>query len=66
MIRSLERINPAVRVISASGLAVELVPERGDSRAIRVQLRKPYTANELLRTVYEVLNANVEEEVNRG
>ena len=59
MIRSLERINPVIRVISASGLvnASELLPEKADSGSIRVQLRKPYTVSELLRTVHEVLTA---------
>jgi CheY-like chemotaxis protein len=58
MIRSLERINPEVRVISASGLVngSGLLPTQ-ESGAIRVQLRKPYTAGELLRTVHEVLTA---------
>jgi PAS domain S-box-containing protein len=58
MIPSLERINPLVRVISASGLVNESAPlGKEDSRAIRVQLRKPYTASELLQTVHEVLTA---------
>jgi PAS domain S-box-containing protein len=58
MIRSLERIDPAVRVISASGLVnvTELMPESSPN-CIRVQLRKPYTAGELLRTVHDVLTA---------
>jgi len=58
MIRSLARINPDVRVISASGLAnASQFQDKRDSDVIRVQLRKPYTASELLRTVHEVLNA---------
>jgi PAS domain S-box-containing protein len=60
MVRSLERIDPAVRVISASGLVVDR-PETLElprSGAVRVQLRKPYTALELLRTVHEVLTAD--------
>lgn len=56
MIRSLERINPVVRVISASGL-LDGEEEDGELNSIRVQLRKPYTASELLRTVHDVLNA---------
>jgi CheY-like chemotaxis protein len=57
MIRSLERINPDVRIISASGLvnASELLPEKVEPGSIRVQLRKPYTASELLHTVHDVL-----------
>lgn len=59
MIRSLQWINPEVRVISASGLVngTEPAPENSESSAILVQLHKPYTANELLRTVHEVLKA---------
>jgi PAS domain S-box-containing protein len=59
MIRSLERINPAVRVISASGLVngSDLLPQKTHLGPIRVQLRKPYTASELLRTVHDVLSA---------
>jgi CheY-like chemotaxis protein len=57
MIRSLESINPAVRVISASGLlnGSGLLPH--ESGTVRIQLRKPYTASELLRTVHDVLTA---------
>jgi CheY-like chemotaxis protein len=60
MIRSLERIDPAVRVISASGLVLDRQEtlELPHSRAIRVQLRKPYTALELLCTVHDVLTAD--------
>jgi len=57
MIRSLERINPGVRVISASGLVLdEQVPGSSSAGRIRVHLRKPYTARELLLMVDEVLH----------
>ena len=56
MIRNLERLNPVVRVISASGLLGEEA-EGEELNSIRVQLSKPYTAGELLRTVHDVLNA---------
>ena len=59
MIRSLERINPDVRVISASGLASNgRLSHNGDSSRFRRMLSKPYTASDLLRTVDEVLKAS--------
>ena len=61
MIRSLERINPDVRVISASGLASNgRLSHNGDSSRFRRMLSKPYTASDLLRTVDEVLKASYE------
>jgi CheY-like chemotaxis protein len=56
MIRSLERINPNVRVISASGLAAKPGLTNMQSSAWRVLLTKPFTAEELLRTVHEILS----------
>lgn len=55
MIKSLVRINPDIPVISASGLILD---EREESEllSMRHQLRKPYTAGELLRAVHSVLN----------
>ena len=55
MIRSLERIEPEVRVVSASGLVLDQTEEDAVV-AKRPQLRKPYTAGELLRTVHDVLH----------
>ena len=52
MIRLLERINPEIRVISTSGLAP--TPQAAPT-PFRVSLSKPYTAEELLRTVDRVL-----------
>jgi len=56
MIRSLERIDPEVRVISASGLVTDQ-PNDGELPSMRLQLRKPYTAGELLRAVHDVLHS---------
>ncbi len=52
MIRSLERLNSGIRVISTSGLAGNHQPS---TFPFRVSLPKPYTAEQLLRTVHEVL-----------
>jgi nitrogen-specific signal transduction histidine kinase/CheY-like chemotaxis protein len=56
MIRSLEKINPNVRVISASGLAAnsKMQPDPQPS-GLRVLLTKPFTAEELLRAVHGML-----------
>jgi CheY-like chemotaxis protein len=52
MIQYMLRINRDVRVISASGLASK--PEL-DASPIHVKLPKPYTAEQLLRTVHNLL-----------
>ncbi len=61
MIRSLRKINPAVRVISASGLASSEKDEEDSNgpmaSASRVLLTKPFTTEQLLRTVREVIHA---------
>ncbi len=55
-IRALRRINPAVKIIAASGLS-----ENGKLGSIhglvKTFLAKPYTADRLLKTIDEVLNA---------
>ena len=54
-IRTLERIDPQVKVIAVSGLITgrEMVKElNGEVTAF---LSKPYTNDELLKTVYEIL-----------
>jgi two-component system cell cycle sensor histidine kinase/response regulator CckA len=54
MIRSLERINPAVRVLCASGLIGE--SSHTVSRSpLRKVLSKPYTAEQLLNAVHELI-----------
>jgi PAS domain S-box-containing protein len=56
MIRSLERINPSVKVLSASGLVGE---SRGVqfSGPLRKTLPKPFTAEQLLHAVHDLIAA---------
>jgi PAS domain S-box-containing protein len=56
MIRSLERLDPRLCVISASAL-VPAPKHQPANSAFRAALPKPYTAEQLLRTVHNVLNA---------
>jgi two-component system cell cycle sensor histidine kinase/response regulator CckA len=55
MIRSLERINPTVRVLSASGL-VDSRPAPAE-KPFRKLLSKPYTAEQLLNAVHDLIVA---------
>jgi two-component system, cell cycle sensor histidine kinase and response regulator CckA len=55
MIRSLERINPEVRVLCASGLAGESPADL--SSPLRKVLPKPYTAEQLLHAVRDLIAA---------
>jgi two-component system cell cycle sensor histidine kinase/response regulator CckA len=56
MIRSLERLNPAIRVLSASGLVADsgITKKAGPWGKA---LPKPYTAEQLLKAVHELLTA---------
>jgi CheY-like chemotaxis protein len=56
MVRSLERINPAVRVLSASGLVGEPRAPQSSS-PLRKLLPKPFTAEQLLHAVHELIVA---------
>ncbi|MBR8834530.1 MAG: response regulator [Stigonema ocellatum SAG 48.90 = DSM 106950] len=57
-IRTLKKINPAVKIIAVSGLAssekVNIVTNMG----VQAFLAKPYTAKELLQTISDVKNRN--------
>ncbi len=54
-IRALQRMNPKVRIIAASGLGTGLRASEGTLEGVSVFLNKPYTAEKLLKTLAEVL-----------
>jgi PAS domain S-box-containing protein len=56
-IRALQRMNPHVRIIAASGLGTGLHAGEGTLEGVSVFLNKPYTAEKLLKTLAEVLRA---------
>lgn len=54
-IRALQRMNPSVRIIAASGLGVGQRAGEGALEGVAVFLNKPYTAEKLLKTLAQVL-----------
>jgi two-component system, cell cycle sensor histidine kinase and response regulator CckA len=54
-IRALQRMNPKVRIIAASGLGTGHRAGEGTLEGVSVFLNKPYTAEKLLRTLADVL-----------
>ena len=54
-IRALQRMNPQVRIIAASGLGAGQRAGEGALEGVSVFLNKPYTAEKLLRTLAQVL-----------
>ena len=54
-IRALQRMNPKVRIIAASGLGVGQRAGEGALEGVAVFLNKPYTAEKLLTTLAQVL-----------
>ena len=55
-IRALQRMNPKVRIIAASGLGAGQHAGEGALEGVSVFLNKPYTAEKLLKTLAHVLN----------
>lgn len=54
-IRALQRMNPEVRIIAASGLGTGQRAGEGALEGVSVFLNKPYTAEKLLKTLAQVL-----------
>jgi len=54
-IRALQRMNPKVRIIAASGLGAGQRAGEGVLEGVAVFLNKPYTAEKLLNTLARVL-----------
>ena len=54
-IRALQRMNPQVRIIAASGLGTGQRAGEGPLEGVAVFLNKPYTAEKLLKTLAQVL-----------
>ena len=58
-IRTLQKINPLVKIIAVSGLTSSDKVAAAASAGVKTFLEKPYTAKELLQTINEVLTANI-------
>jgi PAS domain S-box-containing protein len=56
-IRALQKMNPAIKIIAASGLAAGHKPGEGSLEGVKVFLSKPYTAEKLLKALAEVLKS---------
>jgi len=57
-IRTLQKINPQVKVVSVSGLSAnDQVVRAATGTTVKAFLSKPYTAKDLLKTLHEVLHA---------
>ncbi|MDJ1423082.1 MAG: ATP-binding protein [Candidatus Methanoperedens sp.] len=56
-IRALNKINPEIRIIAASGLTEKDKLAKVPDNHVKAFLSKPYTAEVLLKTIYEVLSA---------
>jgi PAS domain S-box-containing protein len=56
-IRALKKMNPAVKIIAASGLTAGNRVGEGQLEGVAIFLSKPYTAEKLLKALSEVVNA---------
>jgi PAS domain S-box-containing protein len=56
-IRALQKLNPQVKIIAASGLAAQEKAAEATSLGVRLFLSKPYTAEKLLRALADTLRA---------
>ena len=55
-IRALQRMNPRVKVIAASGLTGNGQSAEAEAAGVKTFLAKPYTAEKLLKTLAELLS----------
>jgi PAS domain S-box-containing protein len=58
LIQALKRMNPAVKIIAASGLNADVNASRVTGAGVNHFLTKPYTAGTLLQTLREILSEN--------
>jgi two-component system, cell cycle sensor histidine kinase and response regulator CckA len=57
-IRALQKLNPQVRIIAASGLAANEKSAEANALGVRLFLSKPYTAEKLLHSLADILHDN--------
>ena len=62
MIKELHRLDPGLRFVGASGLSNELAAE-AKSLGVKHFLRKPYTAEDLLKALYETLQGSGDQHI---
>jgi PAS domain S-box-containing protein len=60
-IRALQRLNPRVKIIAASGLAAQDKAAEATALGVELFLPKPYTAEKLLKALARVLGADAKE-----
>jgi two-component system, cell cycle sensor histidine kinase and response regulator CckA len=53
---TLERMNPQIKVIAMSGLALNQSIAAANSTSIKAFLAKPFTIHELLKTLHQVIS----------
>jgi PAS domain S-box-containing protein len=55
-IHTLQKMNPQIEIVAVSGLASNRQVAEASGTSVKTFLAKPYTANELLKTLHEVIN----------
>ena len=57
-IRALQKMNPAIKIIAASGLTAGHKPGEAALEGVKIFLSKPYTAEKLLKALAEILKSS--------